>query len=136
MDCLPLFLEDPFHCRGHKIHRQNKSSLSQVTLFYCMGHKIHRHSVFIIIIIIMTTFYVARYQFRSKHFTVIITPVIGFRITSALTAHFLHSLGSIPGQSTFYKHAHANSTTIPFAILPDPHLHTWVESSNVDKISC
>ena len=67
----------------------------------------------------------------------IITPVIEFRINSALRVHFLHSLGSIrpvailpartmPTQPQYRSHP----TGSPF--------NTWVESSssNVDKVFC
>ena len=47
--------------------------------------------------------------------SVLYTPVIGFRINSALTVQFLHSLGSIPASGHFPGAHNANSTVIPFA---------------------
>ena len=87
-----------------------------------------------IIIMIITVFYIALFLLRSKHFT-IITPVIGFRINSALRVHFLHSMGSIPA-SRHLTGAHTPTHHNTVRILPGPHLYTWVESSNVDKVSC
>ena len=65
----------------------------------------------------------------------IITPVIGFRNNSALRVHFLHSLGSIPASRRFtgahmptQPQIRSHPTGSPF--------NTWVESSNVDKVSC
>ena len=49
--------------------------------------------------------------------------------------HFLHSLGSIPASRHFTGAHNANSTTISFASTGSP-FNTWVESSNVDKVSC
>ena len=65
----------------------------------------------------------------------IITPVIGFRINSALQVHFLHSLGSIPASR------HFQARTMPTQPQYRSHptgspFNTWVESSNVDKVSC
>ena len=59
----------------------------------------------------------------------IITPVIGFRHNSALRVHFLHSLGSIPASHRFTgAHIRSHPTGSQF--------NTWVESSNVDRVSC
>ena len=62
----------------------------------------------------------------------IITPVIGFRHNSALRVHCLHSLGSIPASRPFtmptQPQYRSHPTGSPF--------NTWVESSNVDKVSC
>ena len=65
----------------------------------------------------------------------IITPVIGFRHNSALRVHFLHSLGSIPASRRFTG---AHMPTQPqFRSHPTGSpFNTWVESSNVDKVSC
>ena len=75
--------------------------------------------------------FICAFPIKIKAFQCIITPVIGFRINSALTVHFLHSLGSIPASR------HITGTHMPTTarILPGPHLYTWVESSNVDKLS-
>ena len=43
----------------------------------------------------------------------IITPVIGFKINSALRVHFLHSLGSIPASRHFTGAHNTNSYRIP-----------------------
>ena len=65
----------------------------------------------------------------------IITPVIGFRHNSALKVHFLHSLGSIPASRRFIG-AHV-PTQPQFRSHPTGSpFNTWVESSNVDKVSC
>ena len=65
----------------------------------------------------------------------IITPVIGFRHNSAFRVHFLHSLGSIPASRRFTG---AHMPTQPqFRSHPTGSpFNTWVESSNVDKVSC
>ena len=45
--------------------------------------------------VVLIVFYIALFPTEIKALQCIITPVIGFRINSALRVHFLHSLGSI-----------------------------------------
>ena len=50
--------------------------------------------------------------------------------------HLLNSLGSILARC-YFRGAHMpHHATNNFRILPGTHLYTWVESSNVDKVSC
>ena len=65
----------------------------------------------------------------------IITPVTGFNINPALIVHLLNSLGSILARC-YFRGAHMPHATNNVRILPGTHLYTWVESSNVDKVSC
>ena len=66
----------------------------------------------------------------------IITPVTGFNINPALIVHLLNSLGSILARC-YFRGAHMpHHATNNVRILPSIHLYTWVESSNVDKVSC
>ena len=66
----------------------------------------------------------------------IITPVTGFNINPALIVHLLNSLGSILARC-YFRGAHMpHHATNNVRILPGTHLYTWVESSNVDKVSC
>ena len=44
--------------------------------------------------------------------------------------------GEHSGQSPFYRRAQCQLNHNIVRILPGPHLTTWVESSNVDKVSC
>ena len=53
-------------------------------------------------------------------------------LNSALTVHFLYSLRSIPVSTQFTCQLNHNY----FHILLGPHLYTWVERSNVDKVLC
>ena len=66
----------------------------------------------------------------------IITPVTGFNINPALIVHLLNSLGSTLARC-YFRGAHMpHHATNNVRILPGTHLYTWVESSNVDKVSC
>ena len=66
----------------------------------------------------------------------IITPVTGFNINPALIVHLLNSLGSILARC-YFRGAHMpHHATNNVRILPGTHSYTWVESSNVDKVSC
>ena len=66
----------------------------------------------------------------------IITPVTGFNINPALIVHFLNSLGSILARC-YFRGAHMpHHATNNIRILLGTHLYTWVESNNVDKVSC
>ena len=66
----------------------------------------------------------------------IITPVTGFNINPALIVNLLKSLGSILARC-YFRGAHMpHHATNNVRILPGTHLYTWVESSNVDKVSC
>ena len=66
----------------------------------------------------------------------IITPVTGFNINPARIVHLLNSLGSILARC-YFRGAHMpHHATNNVRILPGTHLYTWVESSNVDKVSC
>ena len=66
----------------------------------------------------------------------IITQVTGFNINPALIVHLLNSLGSILARC-YIRGAHMpHHATNNVRILPGTHLYTWVESSNVDKVSC
>ena len=87
-------------------------------------------------LLIITGFYIALFQIMIKALSqCIITPVIGFRDNSALKVHFLHSLGSIPASRRFIG-AHV-PTQPQFRSHPTGSpFNTWVESSNVDKVSC
>ena len=89
-----------------------------------------------IIIIIITGFlYSAFPNYDQSASQCIITPVIGFRHNSALKVHFLYSLGSIPASRRFIG-AHV-PTQPQFRSHPTGSpFNTWVESSNVDKVSC
>ena len=50
--------------------------------------------------------------------------------------HLLNSLGSILARC-YFRGAHMpHHATNNVRILPGTHLYTWVESSNVDKVSC
>ena len=49
--------------------------------------------------------------------------------------HLLNSLGSILARC-YFRGAHMPHATNNVRILPGTHLYTWVESSNVDKVSC
>ena len=66
----------------------------------------------------------------------IITPVTGFNINPALIVHLLNSLGSILARCYFRSAHMPHHATNNVRILPSTHLYTWVESSNVDKVSC
>ena len=66
----------------------------------------------------------------------IITPVTGFNINPALIVHILYSLGSILARCHFRGAHMPHHATNNVRILPGTHLYTWVESSNVDKVSC
>ena len=54
----------------------------------------------------------------------------------ALIAHLLNALGSILARHHFRGAHIAHQVTNKVCILPGTHLYTWVESSNVDKVSC
>ena len=105
------------------------------SLSYTLGiGTVSNNLIIIIIMIIITGFYIALFHLRSKCFTVYLLP------RSLDSASILHSqcTFSTPwgafGPSPFYRHAQTNSTTIPFASYRVP-IYTWVESSNVDKVS-
>ena len=66
----------------------------------------------------------------------ITTPVTGFNINPALIVHLLNSLGSILARCYFRGARMPHHATNNVRILPGTHLYTWVESSNVDKVSC
>ena len=75
-------------------------------------------------------------QLMFKAQQTIITPVVGYNSRPHLySAQFTlpreHSLQSC--LSWNYRQIHLN---ISFHILPGTHLYTWVETSNVDKLSC
>ena len=73
----------------------------------------------------------------SKRFTVYYyPPVTGFNINPAFIVHHLNSLGSILARRHFRGAHMPHQATITFASLLDTHSYTWVESSNVDKMSC
>ena len=50
--------------------------------------------------------------------------------------HLLNSLGSILARCYFRGARMPHHATNNIRILPGTHLYTWVESSNVDKVSC
>ena len=66
----------------------------------------------------------------------IITPVNAFNINPALVVHLLYSLGSILARRHFTGAHMPHQATNNVPILPGTHSYTWVESSNVDKVSC
>ena len=75
-------------------------------------------------------------KYFSKRFTLYYYPVTGFNINPAVTVHLLNSLGSILARWHFGGAHMPNQVTNNFRILPDrSHLYTWVESTNVDKVS-
>ena len=55
---------------------------------------------------------------------------------AALTVHNFHSQGTIPCRATYGGVTGKYIHNIILHILPGTHLYTWVESSNVDKLSC
>ena len=77
--------------------------------------KVRDFASLLIIIIIITGFCIALFQLRSKRFTVYYYP--SHRIQNQFCTH--STLSPLPaahsGQSPFFRRAHANSTTIPFA---------------------
>ena len=66
----------------------------------------------------------------------IISPVTGFDINPALIVHLLNSLGSILARCQFRGAHMPNQVTNNVFILLGTHLYTWVESSNVNQMSC
>ena len=68
--------------------------------------------------------------------SVLLPLVTGFNINPALIVHLLNSLGSILARRHFRSAHMPHQATDNVCILPDTHLYTWVESSNVDKVSC
>ena len=66
----------------------------------------------------------------------IITPVTGFNINPALIVYLFNSLGSILARRHFRGAHMPHQATNYVRILLGTHLYTWVESSNVDKVSC
>ena len=84
----------------------------------------------IIIIIIITGFYIVLFISRSKHFQWINTLVIGFRINSALRVHFLYSLRSILASRHFTgvhmpTHHNLHPTGSPFIHLGREQQSGW-----------
>ena len=74
--------------------------------------------------------------FFKALYSVLLLPITGFNINPALIVHLLNSLGSILARRHF-RGAHVpHQATNNVRILPGTHLYTWVESSNVDKVSC
>ena len=73
-------------------------------------------------------------MFKAQH--TIITPVVGYNFKTELTVHNFNfqSQGSPPCWAA-YCGVQANTQHI-LHILPGTHLYTWVESSNVDRVSC
>ena len=67
----------------------------------------------------------------------IFTLVVRYNFKTALTVHNFHSQGSIPCRAAYRgvtgKYIHNISFT---SYWVRTHLHNWVESSNVDKVSC
>ena len=73
----------------------------------------------------------------SQRAHIIITPVIRFNFNSALnTVHNFHSLRNTPASRHVTGAIMPIHATNNVRILPGTHLYTWVESSNVDKVSC
>ena len=66
----------------------------------------------------------------------IITPIVGYSFKTALTVHNFHYQGRIPCRAAIVALQANTYTTYPSHPIPDTHLYTWVESSNVDKVSC
>ena len=76
-------------------------------------------------------------RYYSKRFTVYYYPQSPDSISiPALIVHFFISQGSIRVRRHFRSAHMPHQATINVRILPDTHLYTWVESSNVDKVSC
>ena len=71
-------------------------------------------------------------MFKAQH--TIITPDVWYNFKTALTVHNFHSLGRIPCCLSWrYRQIHTQHI---LPILPGTHLYTWMESSNVDRVSC
>ena len=87
-------------------------------------------------IIIITAFYIALFQLRSKRFTVYYYP--GHRIQNQFCTD--SALSPLPrehsGQSPFYRRTHANSTTIPFASYRVPIYTPGSRAANAMWIKC
>ena len=76
-------------------------------------------------------------RYYSKRFTVYYYPQSLDSISNpALMVHLLNSLGSILARRHFGGAHMTHQATNNVRILPGTHLYTWVESSNVDKVSC
>ena len=77
-------------------------------------------------------------RYYSKRYSVLLNvpPVTVFNINPTRIVHLLNSLGSILARSHFRSAHIATSTTKNVRILPDTHLYTWVESRNLNTISC
>ena len=73
---------------------------------------------------------------RPKALTAYYYPGHWIHFNAALTVHNFHSPERIPCLVPQPIMALANSNTIICHLLPGPHLYTWVESSNVDKLPC
>ena len=73
----------------------------------------------------------------SRRSILLLPPVVGYNFKTALIVHNFHSQGSIPCRAAYRgvtgKYILHN---IILHILHGTHLYTWVESSNVDKVSC
>ena len=69
-------------------------------------------------------------------YSVLLPRSLDFNINPALKVHHLSSLWSILARRHFRSAHMPNQATNNFRILPVTHLYTWVESSNVDKVSC
>ena len=95
--------------------------------------------IMIIIIIIIKAAFIMR-TFPSRAYvqgaTYYITPVVGYNFKTALTVHNFHSQGSIPCRAAYHGITGKCILNISFASYWVPILYTWVESSNVDKVSC
>ena len=69
-------------------------------------------------------------------YSVLLPPVVGCNLNPALIVHLLISLGSSLARHYFRGGHMPHQATNNVHILPGTHLYTYVESSNVDKVSC
>ena len=81
-------------------------------------------------LVLLQCFYIMRYFSKS------LPPVTGFNIKPALIVQLLNSMRSILARRLFRGTHMPHHAINNVCILPGTHLYTWVESSNVDKVSC
>ena len=110
-----MFHWEPEGCYHQTLHSDNNNNNNNNNIFF---------------------FKIALFLLRSERFTVYYYP--GHRIQNQFcTQSALSPLpGEHSGQSPFDRRTHANTPQYRPHPIPGPHLHTWVESSNVDKVSC
>ena len=90
---------------------------------------------------LISSFYTVLSHEAQSAYSVLNYPGQWIHFNAALfnTVHNIHTLRSIPSLKLLMTHCHSGADKfkhIICRILPGPHLCTWVESNNVDKLPC